>query len=132
VQQIGVPYPQQPLITQATLRVDNAIWRSEAEQYWRVEYGLAHRGGVRAAGGMLYGFVLGDAAGWTAGDQQPAGTVNASRASLRLDLDIAVPADSASSSCSSDSNWGWEVYVFGIGINWMRFVKGVVGPLFRD
>jgi hypothetical protein len=132
VQQIGVPYPQQPLVTQATLRVDNAIWRSEAEQYWRYEYGLAHRGGIRAAGGMLYGFVLGDAAGWSAGDQQPAGTVNASRALLRLDLDIAVPADSASSSCSSDSNWGWEVHVFGIGINWMRFVKGSVGPLFRD
>lgn len=132
VQQIGVPYPQQPLVTQATLRVDNAIWRQEAEQYWRYEYGLAHRGGIRAAGGMLYGFVLGDAAGWTAGDQQPAGTVNASRALLRLDLDIAVPADSASSSCFSDSNWGWEVHVFGIGINWMRFVKGSVGPLFRD
>ena len=130
--QIGVPYTQQPLVTQATLRVDNAIWRSEAEQYWRYEYGLAHRGGIRAAGGMVYGFVLGDAAGWTAGDQQPAGTVNASRALLRLDLDIAVPADSASSSCLSDSNWGWEVHVFGIGINWMRFVGGAVGPLFRD
>ena len=132
VQLIGFPLTQQPLVSKATLRVDNAIWRSEAEQYWRVEYGLAHRGGIRAAGGMVYGFVLGDAAGWTAGDQQPAGTVNASRAALRLDLDITVPSGATFSTCSTDSSWGWEVYVFGIGINWMRFVGGVVGPLFRD
>jgi hypothetical protein len=112
------PVVQLPLVSSATLRVDNAIWRSEDEQYWRIEYGLAHRGGVRLSGGMVYGFVLGDAAGWTAGDQQPAGTVNASRASLRLD--------------STDSSWGWEVHVFGIGINWMRFVHGSVGPLFAN
>ena len=131
---LGATYPIQnlPLVTQATLRVDNAIWRSEAEQYWRVEYGLAHRGGVRLAGGMVYGFVLGDAAGWTAGDEQPAGTVNASRALLRLDLDITVPSDATFSTCSTDSSWGWEVHVFGIGINWMRFVHGSVGPLFHD
>jgi hypothetical protein len=81
---------------------------------------------------MVYGFVLGDAAGWTAGDQQPAGTVNASRAALRLDLDITVPSGTYFSECNTDSQLGWEVHVFGIGINWMRFVSGVVGPLFRD
>ena len=126
------PVVQLPLVSSATLRVDNAIWRSEDEQYWRIEYGLAHRGGVRLSGGMVYGFVLGDAAGWTAGDQQPAGTVNASRASLRLDLDITVPSDPTFSTCSTDSSWGWEVHVFGIGINWMRFVHGSVGPLFAN
>jgi hypothetical protein len=131
---LGASYPLQnvPLVTKATLRVDNAIWRSEAEQWWRADYGLAHRGGVRLAGGMVYGFVLGDAAGWTAGDEQPAGTVNASRALLRLDLDITVPKGITLPECDHDSQWGWEVYVFGIGINWMRFVKGSVGPLFKD
>jgi hypothetical protein len=81
---------------------------------------------------MVYGFVLGDAANWTAGDEQPAGTVNASRCLLRLDLDITVPSDTTFSECSHDSPFGWEVHVFAVSINWMRFVNGVVGPLFAD
>jgi hypothetical protein len=126
------PLQQEPMVNKATLRVDNAIWRQEAEQWWRYEYGLAHRGGIRLAGGMVYGFVLGDAANWTAGDEQPAGTVNASRCLLRLDLDITVPSDTTFSECSHDSPFGWEVHVFAVSINWMRFVNGVVGPLFAD
>jgi hypothetical protein len=27
---------------------------------------------------------------------------------------------------------GWDVHVFGIGLNWMRFVKGLAVPLFKD
>jgi hypothetical protein len=127
----GRPIPvQQPILTRARLMVGNAVWRDEEEQWWRLEYGLAHRGGVRVAGGMVYGFVLGDGAAWTAEDLQPAGTVNASRAEMRLDLEILPPV--ASDSDCGETGSEWEVHVFGIGYNWLRFIGGQVVPLFVD
>jgi hypothetical protein len=27
---------------------------------------------------------------------------------------------------------GWDLHVFGVGMNWMRFVKGLAVPLFKD
>jgi hypothetical protein len=124
---------QRPMLRRARLLVENAVWRDEAEEWWRVDYALAHRGGVRSAAGMVYGFVLGDAARWTADMLQPAGTVNVSRAEMRLDLEVAPPAASPFQGC--EGPWGgssWEVHVFAVGINWMRFSEGVVGPLFKD
>ena len=118
---------QVPLLRSARLWVDNAIWRDEAEEWWRAEYGLAHRGGVRLASGMVYGFVLGDAAGWAAEDLQPAGTINASRADLRLELAIQPPPFD-----EDPATAGWEVHVFGIGLNWLRFNSGMAVPLFKD
>jgi hypothetical protein len=124
---------QQPMLRSARLLVDNAVWRDETEEWWRVDYALAHRGGVRSAAGMVYGFVLGDAAHWTADMLQPAGTVNTSRAEMRLDLTIAPPAASPFVGC--EGPWGgssWEVHVFAIGLNWMKFAEGMAGPLFKD
>ena len=114
-----IPF-QRPLMTHARVLVDNAVWRDEKEEWYRLKYGLAHRGGVRVSNGMIYGYVLGDAAGWVAQDLQPAGTVNTSKSTIRLDLTIQPPAQSE----------GWVVHVFGIGLNWLRFVNGRVGPLF--
>lgn len=106
-----------PLIS-ARLMVGNAVWRDEAEQWWRLDYGLAHRGGVRLYNGYVYGIVLGAAADWSTEDFQPAGTVNASRTDLRLDLTL---------------NAGeWDLYVFGVGVNWLRFARGLAVPLFKD
>ena len=130
---VGLRIPRQkPMLKSARLMVGNAIWRDESEQWWRLEYGLEHRGGVRMAGGMVYGCLLGDAREWHGIDLQPAGTVNASRADLRLDLEIIVPPE-APAGCGDDANGrAWEVHVFGIGLNWMRFVGGLAGPLFKD
>ena len=121
---------QQPILVSAQLMVGNAVWRNETEQWWRLEYGLNHRGGVRLTGGFVYGFVLGDAAGWQAEDLQPAGTVNASRADMRLTLTMQAPAPTTDKRFPFVS--GWDVHVFGIGLNWMRFVKGMAVPLFKD
>jgi hypothetical protein len=124
---------QKPMLQRARLLVDNAVWRDETEVWWRTEYALAHRGGVRSAAGMVYGYVLGDAAQWTADRLQPAGTVNTSRAGMRLDLEILPPAASPFQGC--EGPWGgssWEVHVFAIGINWMKFAEGQIGPLFKD
>ncbi len=120
---------QRPMLRRARLLVENAVWRDESEEWWRVEYALAHRGGVRSAAGMVYGFVLGDAAHWTADQLQPAGTINASRAELRLDLEIVPPA-TVFAGCADAV--GWEVHVFAVGINWMKFAEGQAGPLFKD
>jgi hypothetical protein len=124
---------QTPLLSRARLWVENAVWREESEQWWRAEYALEHRGGVRAAGGMIYGFVLGDAARWTVDDMQPVGTVNASRAEIRLELEVIppLPTPAEMEDCAGGRS-GWEVHVFGVGLNWIRFVGGVVGPLFQD
>jgi hypothetical protein len=119
---------QQPMLTSARLMVGNAPWQDEAEQWWRLEPGLAHRGGVRMAAGMVYGITFGDGADWDIEDLQPAGTVNASRADMRLDLQIAVPAPAP----WEDGNALWTVHVFGVGVNWMRFVNGLAQPLFQD
>lgn len=119
---------QVPLLRSARLWVDNAVWRDEAEEWWRAEYGLAHRGGTRLASGMVYGFVLGDAAWWNAENLQPAGTINASRADLRLELAIQPPPFDDVNPATA----GWEVHVFGIGLNWLRFNSGMAVPLFKD
>lgn len=111
----AVTVPQQPILVSAKLMVGNAVWRDETENWWRLEYGLAHRGGVRLTGGFVYGFVLGT----LSEELQPSGTVNASRADMRLTLTMQAASD-------------WDVHVFGIGLNWMRFVKGLAVPLFRD
>ena len=124
---------QKPMLRRAQLFVENAIWRDETEEWWRAEYALAHRGGVRSAAGMVYGFVLGDAARWTPDMLQPAGTLNTSRAELQLNLEIAPPAASPFTGC--EGPWGgssWEVHVFAVGINWMKFAEGQAGPLFKD
>jgi hypothetical protein len=119
---------QEPILVSAQLMVGNAVWRDETENWWRLEYGLNHRGGVRLTSGFVYGFVLGDAADWKAEDLQPASTVNASRADMRLTLTMQAPTPIE----GIDYVSGWEVHVFGIGLNWMRFVKGLAVPLFKD
>jgi hypothetical protein len=122
-----------PLLRRARLLIDNAVWRDEEEQWWRQEYGLAHRGGIRAARGLVYGMIFGDGREWLAEDLQPAGTINSSKVEMRLDLDI-VPPLPAPSECGPEGSPdnGWEVHVFASGLNWMRFVSGLVGPLFKD
>jgi hypothetical protein len=119
---------QVPMLTSARLMVGNAPWQDEAEQWWRFDPGLAHRGGVRMAAGMVYGITFGDGADWDNEDLQPAGTVNASKADMRLDLQVTVPVPAA----WEDGSAMWTVHVFGIGVNWMRFVNGLAQPLFQD
>ena len=121
---------QLPILVSAQLYVGNAVWRNEAEKWWRLEYGLDHRGGVRLNDGFVYGFVLGDGANWYAEDIQPACTVNASRADMRLTLTMQAPPITADG--SDPYVPGWDVHVFGVGVNWMRFVSGMAVPLFKD
>jgi len=128
-QLIGAIYSQEPILQSASLMVGNATWYDEREQWWRLDYGLEHRGGVRLTNGFVYGYTFGDAANWTTEDLQPAGTVNASRTTIRLTLTMLAPntTDNGNAYVS-----GWDLHVFGVGMNWMRFVKGMAVPLFKD
>jgi hypothetical protein len=120
---------QEPIMLHARVMVDNAIWYEDSEQKCRSSFGLNHRGGVRATAGMVYGVVFGTGAE----ELQPSATVNASRSTIRLVLDIRPPAppSEGETGCVGDAT-GWEVHVFGIGLNWMRFVSGQAVPLFKD
>ena len=122
---------QEPLLAAARLVVGNAVWREEVERWWRIDFGLEHRGGVRAANGMVYGFEFGAASNVRFEDLQPAGTVNASRATIKLELEITPPVPAADDTCDETGS-EWEVHVFGVGLNWMRFVNGMAVPLFKD
>jgi len=122
-QRAVVPAPiQQPIMASARLLVGNAVWRDDTEQWWRQDFGLDHRGGVRLTAGMVYGYDFGSAGvDGDLDDLQPEGTVNASRTDLRLDMQV-----------TSSSGNDYEVWVIGIGLNWMRFVSGQAQPLFHD
>jgi hypothetical protein len=122
---------QEPLLKSARLVVGNAVWRDEAEKWWRIEEGLAHRGGVRGTDGMIYGYVFGAATGSNYEDLQPSGTVNASRANIRLELEVTPPVAITAAGCEETGS-EWEVHVFGVGLNWLRFVNGMAVPLFKD
>ena len=124
----GLIPTQQPILVNAQLQVGGAVWRDEAEQWWRTEYAVEHRGGVRLSRGMVYGFSMGDSSGWDTEDMQPAGTVNASRATMRLTLTMQAPAVTPGNTYIP----GWEVHVFAVGYDWMRFVAGQAGRLFMD
>jgi hypothetical protein len=118
-----------PLLESAQLWVNNALWLDDTEQWWRYANGLAHRGGIRAAGGMVYGYSFG-----LGGEEelQPGATANASRCEIRLDLTVTSPKDDVAGGCEVDEGRAWEVLVFAVGVNWMRFVSGVAQPLFQD
>jgi hypothetical protein len=125
---LGIVPKQQPILQSAILQVGNATWQSDTEQFWRGYYALGHRGGVRLFGGMVYGYIFGSAANWQPENLQPAGTVNASRADMRLTLTMKTPVESGGNAYVE----GWDVHVFGIGLNWMRFVSGMAVPIFKD
>lgn len=128
---VRVPH-QTPMLYRAKLWGGNAAWQDDTEQWWRGNYGLACRGGVRAAGGMVYGFMFGMAANTDAEELQPMPTFNASRSDLRLDIWVTPPAPEGPSGCETDDEHSWDVHVFAVGYNWMRYVNGLVAPLFRE
>jgi hypothetical protein len=124
---------QVPIMASARLMVGNAVWRDDTEQWWRQDFGLDHRGGVRMTAGMVYGYDFGSAGvGGDLDDLQPEGTVNASRTDLRLDMQVIPPVPSGANQWVDPTGSEYEIIVIGIGLNWMRFVSGQAQPLFSD
>jgi Major capsid protein N-terminus/Large eukaryotic DNA virus major capsid protein len=112
--------PQRPLMTKAVLRVGSVVWADQEELWWRARGSLAHPGGIQVYGSYVYAYNFADkpeAFG-------PCGSMNASRAEMRLDLTVSQP--------TGVDDKEWEVQVFVLTHNWMRFQNGLAEVLFRD
>jgi hypothetical protein len=112
--------PQRPLLKKACLRVGTVVWAEQDEMWFRQRGALHHPGSIQVIYSYLYAYSF-------ANDPQqfsPNGSVNASRAPLRLELTITPPAGVL--------NTEWEVQVYIVSHNWMRFQNGLAEVLFAD
>ena len=112
--------PQRSLLVKAVLRVGAVVWADQDELWWRSRGALQHPGGIQLLNSYIYAYSF-------ANDPSkfgPTGSMNASRAEMRLDLTIAPPIGIADNE--------WEVQVFVVSHNWMRFQNGMAERLFTD
>lgn len=117
---IPIYKPQRPLLKKATLRVGTVIWAEQDEFWWRYRGALQNPGETQLLDSYIYAYSF-------ASDPtkfSPTGSVNASRAGLRLDLVVSQPEDV--------DNREWEVQVFVLSHNWIRFQNGIAERLFAD
>jgi hypothetical protein len=112
--------PQRSLLTRAVLRIGSVVWADQDEMWWRSRGALTHPGGVQLIGSYIYAYSFAD----DPAKFGPSGSVNASRAPLRLDLTILPPVD------VDDKEW--EVQVFILSTNWMKFQNGIAEQVFKD
>jgi hypothetical protein len=112
--------PQRPLLTKAVLRVGAVVWADKDERWWRSRGALQHSGGIGLFGSYIYAYSFADYPERFG----PTGSMNASRAEMRLDLTVLPP--------SGVANTEWEVEVFVISHNWMRFQNGMAERVFSD
>jgi hypothetical protein len=112
--------PERPLLKHAQLMVGTAVWADEDESWWRAAVNMALPGGIRGYGNYIYGYNFAtNPAGF-----DPSGSLNASRADMRLNLTVSPPGGS--------SDGEWSVSVFLVGTNWIRFQNGLANVLFMD
>lgn len=112
--------PQRPLLKKATLRVGTVVWAEQDEFWWRYRGALQNPGEIQLLNSYIYAYSF-------ASDPTkfgPTGSVNASRADLRLDLVVDQP--------SGVTDREWEVQVFVLGHNWLRFQNGLAERMFTD
>jgi hypothetical protein len=112
--------PERPLLQRAQLLVGTAVWADEDELWWRTACANALPGGIRAAGGYVYGYNFAAAPA----EFSPSGSVNASRVDMRLNLTVSPPGGAADGE--------WSVHVFLLAHNWMRFQNGLANWVFMD
>jgi len=112
--------PYKPLLLHAQLQVGTAVWADQEERWWRAAGDILLPGGVRAYGNYIYCYNFAD----KPAEFSPSGSVNASRADMRLLLTVAPPGGA--------SDLEWSVHVFFVGTNWMRFQNGLANVVFMD
>jgi hypothetical protein len=112
--------PVRPLLRRAQLMIGTAVWADQDEAWWRSQGALPLAGGIRVYGNYVYAYNFTEQPNLF----DPAGSVNASRADIRLNLEIQQPVSAV--------NNEWEVVVFLVGVNWMRFENGLANQLFSD
>jgi len=112
--------PQRPLLVKAVLRVGAVVWADQTEMWWRVRGALQHPGGIQVMNSYIYAYSFAN----EPAKFGPSGSMNASRAEMRLDLTVSPP--------QGVDEKEWEVQVFVVSHNWMRFQNGLAERLFTD
>ena len=112
--------PLRPLLVRAQLMVGTAIWADEDETWWRASSNTLLPGGIRGYGKFIYGYNFAE----RPDEFSPSGSLNMSRADIRLNLTVESPV--------SAYNTEWSVSLFVIGSNWMRFQEGIANQVFMD
>ena len=112
--------PQRSLMTRAVLRVGAVVWADQDENWWRARGAIAFPGGIQVYNSYIYAYNFA---------QEPAafgpsGSINTSRAEMRLDLTVSQP--------TGVDDKEWEVQVFVLSHNWMRFQNGMAELVFSD
>jgi hypothetical protein len=112
--------PQRPLMKKAVLRVGTVPWADQNELWWRTRGALNHPGGIRVMNSYIYEYSF-------AADPVkfgPTGSINSSRAPIRLELTIEPP--------DNVDDKEWEVQVFILSHNWLRYENGLCERVYRD
>ena len=118
---------QEPLI-EGKIAINGIPLVQQSGTWFRTHIAELHRGGILPYNSYIYGYSFArKPATYT-----PSGTINASRThSIRLDLTVRVP-QSAPGAFNTAEAQTWEVFVYGFGINWLRFQNGMCGPLYNS
>jgi hypothetical protein len=112
--------PQRPLMKKAVLRIGGVVWADQEEIWWRQRGALSHPGRTQIMSSYIYAYNFGD----DPVKFGPSGSVNISRAPMRLELTV-LPPDNV-----DDKEWEVQVYV--LSYNWIRFQNGMAERLFSD
>ena len=115
--------PQKPMLRRAKLLVGTVVLADESERWWRSVDTINLPGAAELYNKYIYSIGF-DGDRDTFGPQ--GGTLNASRADIRLDLEVEPPKSAAG------INTEWEVVVFGVGYNWLRFQNGIANLMYTD
>ncbi len=119
--------PQDPLVD-ATITINGIPIIAQSGKFFRHHIAELHRGGIVPYQSFIYGYSFAR----KPGALTPSGTINASRtSSIRLSLTVRVPA-AAPGAFSEAEAQTWEVFVYGLGINWLRFQNGMCAPIYGN
>lgn len=119
--------PQDPLVD-ASILINGIPIITQEGKWFRHHIAELHRGGIVPYQSFIYGYSFAR----KPGALSPSGTINASRASsIRLTLNVRVPMAAPGAFNTAEAQT-WEVFVYGIGINWLRFQNGLCGPLYGN
>jgi len=112
--------PQRSLMTRATLRVGSVVWADHDENWWRARGAIAYPGGIQTYNSFIYAYNFAQ----EPNKFGPSGSINTSRAEMRLDLTVLQP--------TGVDDKEWEVQVFILSHNWLRFQNGLAELVFTD
>lgn len=116
-----------PLI-EANIYVNGISIVQKEGRWFREHTASKHLGGIVPFASFIYGYSFAKVPGIFT----PTGTINASRtSSIKLEMTVRVPLPAPDAFNEEDEQM-WEVFVYGIGINWLRFQNGMCSRIYSN